>query len=98
MTKEDLAKSVLWAEMVKQSTPQLLAEFDNFDKNTEWLWKNEDKLREKYADKFVAVYDKKVCFAEKNLEKLAKLIRAKYGDDRSVVIDYISKERQVWLL
>ena len=49
--------------------PQLEAEFKNCDENTIWLWRNEDKLRKKYADKFVAVVEKKVCFAEENRDR-----------------------------
>ena len=77
MTKEDLANPDDWAQKIfNAASPQLLAEFDNFDKNTKWLWKNEDKLSEKYGDKCVAVVDKKVCFAQKDLETLMKLVRA----------------------
>ena len=89
----DLAQIFLNAK-----TPQLEAEFKNWDENTAWLMDNRVKLREKYADKFVAVVEKKVCFAEKNREELLKQTRAKYGDDQSVAIGFVPKEDQYWLL
>ena len=78
--------------------PQLEAEFKNWDENMDWLSDNRVKLRGKYADKCVAIVEKKVCFAAENITELLKLVRAKYGDDQSVAIGFVPKKHMDWIV
>ena len=98
-TKEKSSKrNDLTQKIFDPIDPQLEAEFKNCGENTSWLRRNRVKLRETYADKCVAVVDKKVCFAAENIPELLKLVRAKYGDDRSVAIGFVPKEHIDWIV
>ena len=98
-TKENLDKPNDLTQKISDTIdPQLEAEFKNWSENMDWLTDNRVKLRETYADKCVAIVDKKVCFAAENIPELLKLVRAKYGDDRSVAIGFVPKEHIDWIV
>jgi hypothetical protein len=46
-----------------------------------------------YPDKYVAIADEKVLFAEGDLTKLLSEVRGKLGDTKGVLIDYISAKQ-----
>lgn len=78
--------------------PTLEKKLDNFRENSEWFFDNEEDLREEYGGCHIAVYEKKVCLAEKDQRKLIKSVRTKYGDDPSVMTTFIGKEKVNFLL
>lgn len=68
---------------------------DRFEADSDWLRSNKDKLRNEYANKFVAVLDGEVVDSNVDLEILIKDLKKKDVDPGLSVIEFISKERYV---
>lgn len=85
-------------KLITAKNPILEKNLKDFHTNIKWLSKNIEQLRVKHGGKFVAVHEKKICITNTNPFKLIKSVKSKYGDDRSVVIKYIGKQRVNLLL
>jgi hypothetical protein len=68
--------------------------------NGNWMREHKQQLREKYPDKYVAVYNGKVAGHSDNIVVLLEKLRKKYkGKDLSTfAIDLITKEDIIWIL
>ena len=73
-------------------------DFADFCENLGWLTRNYDKLRKKYPDMCVAVYKKNVCYADKNPYRLREHIKKIYGDDNSILVSFVNKNKVSYLL
>lgn len=93
MIEPKFKKSSLAQKLFTADNPALDKKLDNFRKNSEWLIKNTENLRKEYGDKYVAVYNGKICLAEKNPIKLLKHAKNRYGKDQSLVLGFIGKEK-----
>ena len=99
MTKPKFAKSNSMAQKFFTTKNKILDQkLTGFRRNSVWLSKNKEKLRAKYGGKYVAIHDSDVCYAEISPLELVKRVKAKYGDDQSVVVSFIGKERIKFLL
>ena len=78
--------------------PSLNKKFDDFIENSDWFYENKEGLRKEYGDNHIAVYEKKICLADKDPIKLIKSVKTKYGDDPSVMVTFIGKEKVNFLL
>jgi len=66
------------------------------EKSEKSLVKNMASLMREYPNKYVAIADGKVVFADSDLDKLLVAIRQEFGTTESVLIDYIStKQSQI---
>ena len=72
-------------------------DFADFCENLGWLTRNYDKLRKKYPDMCVAVYKKKVCRADKNPYRLHEYIKNTYGNNNSVLVSFVNKDKVTYL-
>jgi len=99
MTEPRFGKSDSMAQkLFSAKDPALEKKLSGFRQNSQWFSKNKEKLRVKYGGKYVAIRDSKVCFAEKDPFELVARVKSKYGDDQSVVVGFLGKERVKFLL
>jgi len=68
-------------------------EFKQFERNMKWFQDNYDKLRDLYADEFVAINNNKVIMHNKDARSLIRSLRDKYVDIGAFVIEFVSKEK-----
>lgn len=73
-------------------------ELHKFDKNMKWFQDNYEKLRELYAEEYVAVYNEKVVMHNKDVRTLIAQLRKRYKDIGAVVIEFVSKEKYELIL
>ena len=73
----------------EKETSRILAEFT---KNTKWFFDNEEELRAKYGDMFIVVYDCAVVMSDKNPDRLASRVWAKYGRNSTAFVEFLPKE------
>ena len=86
------------ADKIFAKDPSLEKKLNNFRENSRWFFKNEEGLRKEYGENYIAIYEKKVCLADKDPIKLVKSVKTKYGDDPSVMVTFIGKEKVNFLL
>lgn len=71
---------------------------EKFDRDSTWLAKNLEELREEYAGKYVAVKDKKVVDSDSEMETLLKRLKDEGINPSNIPINYVSKEPTELLL
>ncbi len=97
-TESKVGESNIIVDKLFTENPSLDKKFDNFIENSDWFYENKDDLRKEYGGNHIAVYEKKVCLADKDPIKLVKSVKTKYGDDPSVMVTFIGKEKRKFLL
>ncbi|MEE9115279.1 MAG: DUF5678 domain-containing protein [Thermoplasmata archaeon] len=75
----------------------ILKHLRTFRKSTSWITKNVQKLRSKYPDQYVAVYDRKVIGTDLDFDLLFKRLEGKYNMSH-VVIEFIPSEELILVL
>lgn len=76
---------------------ELVALFDEHDKNWSWFEEHYHKLLKRFDGEFVAIYEQLVVDHDKELSVLMKRIEAKYPPDR-VFVDFVSSEKLTLIL
>ncbi len=68
-------------------------------KNEDWLREHASLLRERYADKYVAVSDEEVKASGKSLDGLFRQLKRKFKQDvfSTFAVDLITKEDVIWM-
>jgi len=61
-----------------------------FEQNDRWLHENIDRLRDKFANKFVAVKNKKVIVYSAEIDDLIKKLEKKKEKPNEVLIEFIN--------
>ncbi len=61
-----------------------------FERNQEWFRENFEKLLRDYRDRFVAVFQERIIDSGKDLEALARKVKAKTKGAKGVYIEYVS--------
>ncbi len=77
---------------------KMLANIENSRKDLQWIFANEEKLRSRYSNKFIAVKGKKVLFAHEDFKKLFAAIKAEGEDVDDFTIEYIREKPACLLL
>ena len=76
---------------------KILAGLKRGREDMRWVFANEEELRSKYANKFIAVRDRKVEFVNDDVRKLFATIKAAGEDLNDFMIEYV-REKPVCLL
>ena len=76
---------------------ELMALFDEHDKNWSWFEEHYDELVKKFDGEFVTIYEQRVIDHDRELSVLMKRIEAKYSADR-VFVDFVSSEKLTLIL
>jgi hypothetical protein len=81
---------------VEQSDLDKLTEFT---RNTQWLLENLDSLREKYHDRYVAIFDsgRRIIDAT-TMEELSSKIAQSGRTPESCAIEFVTRERYLLIL
>ena len=67
--------------------------------NQDWLDRHRQELRQRYSDRYVAVFDERVVGASEDFLGLLKKLRAVRGSTPAeAAIEYLSEEAPVWVL
>ena len=71
---------------------ELLIKNRKLRENFLWIFANEDVLRKKYANKYIAVKNKDVRFVSDTIEELISTINSSQKQIHDYAIQYITKE------
>ena len=74
-----------------------LAAIQRKRENLEWITRSLPSLRTKFADRYVAVVDKKVVDTDDDYEALLKRIK-KRAESAAITIEYVSAVAALWML
>ncbi len=75
----------------------ILKQLRSFRESTSWITKNVQRLRSKYPDQYVAVYDRKVIGTDVDFDLLFKRLDGKYNMSH-VAIEFIPSEELILVL
>ena len=75
--------------MIAVEELELIREFES---DSNWLRANREKIREEYVSKFVAVQNRKVIGANKNLKALVKQLKKEGINTATTVIKYMPEK------
>lgn len=67
-------------------------------KNKEWLCDNYEDIREKYAHKYIAIFDENVLEADNDLKRLKEKLKEKLKDPDTVLIELINPKEIILIL
>ena len=70
---------------------QLHAEMELFTENTKWFFHNEEKLRKKYPDQWVAVEGGRVIAADADQLAVLKKLKARPGGRGAACVEFVSR-------
>ena len=70
----------------------LLLTFKSFEEDSEWFFKNYEKIKEKHKGEYVLIKEKKIVATAKSVEELVKKAEELKIDITSSVVRYIPKE------
>ena len=76
---------------------EILALFDEHDRNWSWFREHYDELVEKFDEEFVAIYEQKVIDHDKDISALMERVRERYGS-KHVFVDFVSREKLTLIL
>ncbi len=72
---------------------QILAQLEKFERDTDWINRHYDELKEKYPFEFVAVLDEEVIDHSKSIEELRERLKTEYpGEYQRIVVEYLTPE------
>jgi mevalonate kinase len=96
--KSELNSSKMVKDFIINDKSSMVKTFVAYGNNLKWFTENREKLRAKYGDMYVAIYQNKVCIHKTELPSLLKEVKKKYGTSQEVVVDYIGREKVGLLL
>ena len=73
-------------------TGQVLEGLKDFRRDMDWIYENQDQLRKKHPDKYVAVMNQKVIDFDSDLKTLIYRLKEKGKNPSEIPIEYISQE------
>jgi hypothetical protein len=76
---------------------EILALFEEHERNSEWFKRNYQNLVEKYDGMFIAIYKQEIIAFDEDPGKLRKKILAKGLSSMTVTVEYVSKKPLVIL-
>lgn len=76
---------------------EILALFEEYDKNAKWFRENYQRLVEKYDGMFVAIYEEQIVDYDRDLDPLVGRVSEKHLSER-VFMDFVTKEKLVLVL
>ena len=80
-------------------TKQELQMLEDFEKDSEWFYKNTEKLRkEGYIGKFVAIKNSKPIASDKNIDKVIKELDEQGENPSFIFIEFVHPEGYILLL
>lgn len=71
---------------------------ERFEEDMHFLERNEDKLKEKYPNKWIGILNKKVVGVNDDFDNLLLDIRSKDIDTGKAVIEFLSTGEDIWIL
>lgn len=81
------------------ATIEIRRKMEQSAKNKLWAMSNMDKLRAKYANKYVALDNEDVlAFGDSPEEVFGELRRKKIKDISTIAIEFVPEDLMVWLL
>jgi len=76
-----------------------LERLELYSRNANWFFKNLDRLRSLYPDRYVAVYNQAVIDSDSDVERLEARLRKRGANLLAVsVIEYVSSKQPCMLL
>jgi hypothetical protein len=78
---------------MKMDNEVLSQEMLQYENDLAWVIENYDGLIKEYAEKFIAVLDRKVIEHSSKIEELVKALSSKYQEDLPrILVEFIYKE------
>ena len=70
---------------------QLHAKIRLFEENNRWFFRNEERLRKKYPDQWVAVENGRVIVADADQLEVLKKLKARPGGRGATCVEFVSR-------
>ena len=70
---------------------QILKGIEDFNRDMDWISENQERLRKKYANKYIAVMKRKVIDSASDLQILIQKLKEKGISPSEIPIEYISE-------
>ena len=87
------------AELLKKvDLNKVVSDMKHFEEDNRWLRENLKELRQKYPDRFIAVYDRKVVAVGDALADAQKKASNAGIDPKKCVIQLILTQDYIWVL
>ncbi len=80
------------------SIRRIAAEIEQAAQNKLWVMNHMAELREKYPDQFVACRDGKIVASASSSEGVFRKLKKKREDLSLIAIEFVPKDRVIWLL
>jgi len=90
-TKLDLKTSESQREQEKKNE-QILRGIVDFSRNMDWISENQEKLRKKYPNKYIAVVNLKVIDSDSDLQILIRKLKEKGKSPSEIPIEFIAEK------
>ena len=74
------------------NSKDVLAKIEEMQSNKVWMEKNIHALKKKYADKFIAIYKKKIVGNDSDFKVLIQALKNKYDDIDLIAIEFVAGE------
>ena len=87
-TKLEISES----EREREKNEQILKRIVDFSRNMDWISENQEKLRKKYPNKYIAVMSLKVIDSDSDLQSLIRKLKEKGKNPGDVPIEFMSKK------
>ena len=71
---------------------------ERFEEDIHFLERNEDKLKEKYPNKWIGILNKKVVGVSEDFDSLLLDLRSRDIDTGKAVIEFLSISEDIWIL
>jgi nicotinic acid mononucleotide adenylyltransferase len=70
----------------------LLLTFKSFEEDSEWFFRNYEKIKEKHKGEYVLIKEKRIAITAKSVEELIKKAEELKIDITTSVVRYVPKE------
>ena len=74
------------------SDGKLMEELVEFNRDMDWISHNQEKIRRKHPNKYVAVMKRRIIDVDSELRTLIRRLREKGIDPGEIAIEFISEE------
>lgn len=82
----------------KMKEEEILRGIKEFSRDMDWLSKKHEELRKEFADKYIAIMNRRVIDSDPDLQKLLRRLKESGKNPSEIPVEFISKEPQRLIL
>ena len=75
-------------------TQKIIGNLERFKEDTEWLNKNYDRLKTRYPEEYVAVFNNRIVDHDRDLSRLMGRLEVRYPEKHGhIAIEFVTKKK-----